>query len=556
MSENSRPRVFLGTIRARMLFIFALTLGVLALVASVSVLVMQQVQSIANEFIVQDFPRSQRVRDLNHLVEGVALSAQRLSHARTKADLQESFDQIDGLLLRLDITADELSRRGVDRETLQILRQLQLVRSEAQLGFQLRGVALDLASRLQQVRTEGLEWNTRVATLARPDGLDAGTEASLLSTTQRQAVWRSTQGITTLLARDPVLEDAGEDQEQAQIVAAIAALEAIRKKVPAADTEHRIALQHLVDVDWSQYFAQRRRQEELTQTSETVLQDLQGTVQSVVGLLDGYTRGLLTGFDRRKARVLSIGRGAVLLIVLVSLVGAVAIAVVQRELVMRGFSRRMDVISEALARLPTSPEDTRVSVVGSDEIATMARRLEVLLQKALQIQVMVTTDELTQVNNRRSFFQLTAIQRKQAARSRRTDSLLMLDLDFFKLINDTHGHDVGDDVLRAIAQTCLGCLRESDTLARMGGEEFCVYCPDTSVEAGRKLAERLCATIRRLDLDVIQGPVTLSVGLVEIPPDAASLTPWLKLADQALYAAKAQGRDRVVVANPESMGAE
>jgi len=310
----------------------------------------------------------------------------------------------------------------------------------------------------------------------------------------------------------------------------------------------------MIDVDWSQYFALRQRQMELTQTSQTVLEDLQQTVDGVVDTLEGYTQDLTTGFDRRRARVLGIERGAVLLIVVVALLGAAAITLVLRQLVLRGFSRRLDVISEALARLPSNTEDTRVAVSGNDEIASMARRLEVLLDKALRIQALVTTDELTGVNNRRSFFQLTAIQRKQAARSRRTDSLLMLDIDFFKRINDTHGHDVGDDVLRTVAQTCLGCLRESDILARMGGEEFSIYCPETSREAGRKLAERICATIRDLDLDAVERPVTLSVGLVEISPDAGDLAPWIKLADQALYVAKAEGRDRVVVADSEATG--
>lgn len=552
MSSGDGPKPFLATIRARMLFVLAVTLGVLILVTSVSVLVMRRVQSVVNDFIVQDLPRSQRIRQLNHLVEGVALGAQRLSHAQTKADLEESYNQIDALLLRLDITAEGLSRGGVDRETLQITRRLQDVRSEAQLGFQLKGVALDLFSDLQEMQSRGVEWATRLAELVRPDGSDPGAAASPLSASQRRTVWRSTQVITAHLARASLALDSGGDERQEDVAGAIAALTGVHEKLPAGETATTVALRHLIEVDWSRYFARRQRQRELTRTSETLLQDLQETVQDVVGRLDDYTQGLLTGFDRRKASVLAIGQWAVLLVVLVSLTGAVAISLVQRQLVMQSFSRRLDLISQALARLPEAPDDTRVAVSGSDEIATMARRLEVLLDKALRIRILGTTDELTQVKNRRSFFELVAIQRKQASRSRRTDSLLMLDIDFFKDINDTHGHAAGDEVLRAVAQACLGCLRETDILARMGGEEFSVYCPDTTLDAGRKLAERICTTIRDLDLDGIERPVTLSVGLVDIPPDADSMTRWLKMADQALYAAKAQGRDRVVVANPVS----
>ena len=178
----------------------------------------------------------------------------------------------------------------------------------------------------------------------------------------------------------------------------------------------------------------------------------------------------------------------------------------------------------------------------------MARRLEVLLEKALQTQIMATKDELTQLQNRRSFFQLTAIEREEASCSGRRDCLLMLDIDLFKRINDSYGHDMGDRVLKSIAQTCRSCLRETDILARMGGEEFSIYCPDTDQEAGRQLAEQICNRVRGLQFSPISYPITLSVGVVEIPADAVALAQWLKLADEALYTAKSQGRDRVVVA--------
>jgi len=219
-----------------MLFAFALTMGVLVLGASISLLVMGQVQSVVDDFIVQDFPRSQRIRDLNHLVEGVALSAQRLSHARTKADLEESFDQIDALLLRLDATADEVSRGGVDSETLQITRQLQVLRSEAQLGFQLRGVALDLQGEMRRVETRGLEWSSRLANLALPVGSDGPQGPPAYPPSARRAVLRSAQRITTLLARSSISEDPSQGSTEEQMQAEIATLRAIRQSLPAGET--------------------------------------------------------------------------------------------------------------------------------------------------------------------------------------------------------------------------------------------------------------------------------------------------------------------------------
>jgi diguanylate cyclase (GGDEF)-like protein len=126
----------------------------------------------------------------------------------------------------------------------------------------------------------------------------------------------------------------------------------------------------------------------------------------------------------------------------------------------------------------------------------------------------------------------------------------MLDLDHFKLINDQHGHSVGDRALSAAVSSAKAQLREGDILGRVGGEEFLVLLPMTSREAAFNLAERLRTALAATPL--AEGTQTIqisaSLGVAELQPNEAAGA-WLRRADQALYQAKATGRNRVVAAD-------
>ncbi|RPH61974.1 MAG: diguanylate cyclase [Chloroflexi bacterium] len=166
-----------------------------------------------------------------------------------------------------------------------------------------------------------------------------------------------------------------------------------------------------------------------------------------------------------------------------------------------------------------------------------------------QLQYMATIDAVTDVCNRRYLMQ---ILNDEWARARRYDSmmaLVMMDLDNFKLVNDTHGHLAGDAVLKEVAQICKRNLRDVDRIGRFGGEEFTMLLPETDLHGARITAERL----RRLIAEKIvfyhgvEIRVTASFGVAELPPDkeATSITRFLKAADDALYVAKRAGRNRV-----------
>ncbi len=173
-------------------------------------------------------------------------------------------------------------------------------------------------------------------------------------------------------------------------------------------------------------------------------------------------------------------------------------------------------------------------------VAAVRERKEVLNRSA------ATTDELTGLANRRSFFELGE---KLVARSRIDGtpySVLMIDLDGFKSINDRLGHSSGDDVLRKFAETARNAFRPNDILGRVGGEEFSVILPGSGVEASMAIAERLRKAFEEAAEFVDGAPVraTLSVG-VAASTIGASLESLMKEADSALYAAKQNGRNRV-----------
>jgi diguanylate cyclase (GGDEF)-like protein len=134
-------------------------------------------------------------------------------------------------------------------------------------------------------------------------------------------------------------------------------------------------------------------------------------------------------------------------------------------------------------------------------------------------------------------------------RYRTEASCLMLDIDHFKQVNDTYGHDIGDQAITATSRTALQALRLEDLLGRLGGEEFAAMLPMTPLAKAETVAERLRLAIAGLRIATPQGELrfTASIGLAEILPDERSFEEALKRADAALYQAKRNGRNQVVI---------
>lgn len=159
------------------------------------------------------------------------------------------------------------------------------------------------------------------------------------------------------------------------------------------------------------------------------------------------------------------------------------------------------------------------------------------------------TDELTQVFNRRYFNQRFERELQRAQRYQRSLSLIMLDIDHFKIFNDTHGHLWGDAVLKQVAQTLEGSLRQADILARFGGEEFVILLPEIDRAHGQQVAEKLRHAIANTVFPKAEtqpfGRITASLGLAAFPEDATETEDLIHVADQGLYLAKARGRNQV-----------
>jgi diguanylate cyclase (GGDEF)-like protein len=179
-------------------------------------------------------------------------------------------------------------------------------------------------------------------------------------------------------------------------------------------------------------------------------------------------------------------------------------------------------------------------------VEALAEARATLEAQNARLEQLATTDTLTGVWNRRKFNELVAVEVARAQRYGQPLSLTLADADQFKRVNDTYGHDVGDAVLRELAHVVREQVREVDSVARWGGEEFVVLCPGVSVSGCRELAERLRLAVAARVFPAV-GRVTVSLGVTGYAkgdtPDAL-----FTRADAALFAAKQAGRDRVEIA--------
>jgi diguanylate cyclase (GGDEF)-like protein len=189
--------------------------------------------------------------------------------------------------------------------------------------------------------------------------------------------------------------------------------------------------------------------------------------------------------------------------------------------------------------------ETEVGVAG-----TLVAQAMTAYEKATlfaQVQELAVVDELTGVSTRRHFFELAGRELNAARRHARPMTVMMVDIDHFKRVNDTHGHPTGDDVIREVAARLGSVLRDTDLIGRYGGEEFAVLLPDS--DRGEEIAERMLTAVSRVPVPTRSGPVgvTVSLGLTRLTAEDAELPNLIDRADLALYAAKAGGRDQLQV---------
>ncbi len=184
-----------------------------------------------------------------------------------------------------------------------------------------------------------------------------------------------------------------------------------------------------------------------------------------------------------------------------------------------------------------------------DSICAMVEQLN---ENMTRLEQLSNTDQLTGLHNRRYLENEGGRLAKICIRGGQPCSCLMIDLDYFKEVNDSHGHAAGDMALKAVAKTILDCCRESDLVARYGGEEFSVIAPNADAEHAFRIADRILTAMRSTSIDIGVESLRLmvSIGVAELSEQlqygATPLEDMLSKADRALYGAKKQGRNRIV----------
>lgn len=220
-----------------------------------------------------------------------------------------------------------------------------------------------------------------------------------------------------------------------------------------------------------------------------------------------------------------------------------------------------DGVDEYLVK-PCDPRVLQARVRAAQRVVDLDERVQALLREReaqlghlaiaqRRLQTAAVTDALTGLPNRRFAMDRLGQEFAAARKDGRPLSVVMIDIDRFKSVNDQFGHDVGDHVLREVAEVLRGSLRRTDVVCRLGGEEFLAICPNTSLEKCLVVAERMrsqCAAHVIETGDFVRS-VTLSLGVAELEPALESIDALVKRADERVYLAKQGGRDRVVAAD-------
>lgn len=200
--------------------------------------------------------------------------------------------------------------------------------------------------------------------------------------------------------------------------------------------------------------------------------------------------------------------------------------------------RGLEIGATDFIRKPISPQIVRTRVSNILKLQTATRQLERL----------ASTDPLTGAYNRRHFMETGDNELLRSNRYDHAVTVLMLDIDHFKAVNDTYGHSIGDIALKETVRVIEETLRGEDTLGRLGGEEFAVLLPETNASRAALLAERIRVAIGEIVIETPTDPLsfTMSIGLTEGSKDDKTIDDLLKRADDGLYKAKEQGRNQVV----------
>jgi diguanylate cyclase (GGDEF)-like protein len=211
----------------------------------------------------------------------------------------------------------------------------------------------------------------------------------------------------------------------------------------------------------------------------------------------------------------------------------------------------LQVVGIAATWYATTLDAASAVAAGWSRTAELERMHQSLTEQNVLLRELTVVDELTGLRNRRFLDRALRYEIARAKRYEHLVSVILIDVDHFKKVNDTYGHPEGDRVLRELARILENGLRQTDVAARYGGEEFCLVLPETVPEGAFKVAERVRAAVESHDWGQLK--VTASLGVATTGPEIEDGDALLRAADHALYVAKRSGRNRVEIAAPREV---
>ena len=258
--------------------------------------------------------------------------------------------------------------------------------------------------------------------------------------------------------------------------------------------------------------------------------------------------------DRASARVT---RAHSILITFSAFTAALAISLLASATLARSVLTGVDALRQGAACLSAGELSHRVILAQRGELGELAAAFNAMAEKLEQNQKalyeLATRDGLTGLYNHRTFYTLIEDELAHARRFERPVSLLLLDIDHFKHVNDTCGHQAGDAVLKGLSELLNRQARVIDRVCRYGGEEITVILPETDLDAAANIAERMRAAVEARLFDVETGTpigITVSIGVASFPAQADNAEALVAAADAAMYSAKQSGRNRVIRYKP------